>query len=99
MEKKFQEELHQKTMEQIDRNLQVISMTSFIRVAYSIKGVEPNSIYFQWKQNGVAQDLIEEVKREVDKRGGPQMSEEEIMTSLITATTFFHKNTQPVASA
>ena len=75
--------------------MQVISIASCVRVYSTVRGMDPEYIYYKLKMQGVPKRVIDKAKEEVSKQGGPKMSSDEMLTSMI-AYGQFHKSVNSV---
>ncbi len=66
-----------------ERILRVIAASAYIRMTHTIYGTNPEVIYSNFRRNGMPEEMIEEVKIQVEKSGGPLMSHEELLSSII----------------
>ena len=81
----WQEDETNRAMAETMRKLRVMSCVSLIRVGYSIRGVDPETLYARFRLVGYPPDMIDEIRDEVDRQGGPQMSEDEIFGAVVGA--------------
>lgn len=69
-------------MKKGERILRVIAASAYIRVTHTVHGVDPDIIYSNFRRSGMPDDMIEEVKAQVENSGGPLMSIDELLNSM-----------------
>lgn len=72
-------------MDAANRTMRILSGVSMIRVMHSFQGVPLHFLYQRLRQVGYTEDMIDEVRTEVDRQGGAQMSDGERFTTVISA--------------
>ena len=90
--KNHQEEMEIKeTIEKAGRIMRVISGAAFVRMCHTLYGVRPEFIYWRFRGAGYPEDLIQDIKTEVDRQGGSQMTNDEIQEAAVMAVVMREK--------
>ena len=84
---KFNAAQMQRDMEKLNKVLRVMAGIALVRVAYTLRGIPPEVIYFDLSRSGTPGDIISEIKKGVAEKGGPIMSESEVLDSMIAYLT------------
>ncbi|NQT50143.1 hypothetical protein HQ571_05600 [Candidatus Kuenenbacteria bacterium] len=63
--------------------MRTISGAAMVRSLHTIHNISVDLVYARMRLRGWPAELIEDIKREVAKRGGPKMSDNEVLTSLM----------------
>lgn len=81
-QKKVEEE--RAAWQKAERAMKVLEGSALARVLHTVHGMPVDTIYARLRFIGYSADVIEEVKAEVERRGGPKMTSEEIQTSALS---------------
>jgi hypothetical protein len=66
-------------LREIDQALRIMSAAAMVRMSCSLYHVSPETLYARFQMAGILPGVIEKVKAEVARLGGPIMTSEEIL--------------------
>ncbi|MBI4414673.1 MAG: hypothetical protein HY566_00355 [Candidatus Kerfeldbacteria bacterium] len=70
---------------QADRTMQVLTGIAAVRTLHTFNGLHPETVYAILRSRGYKEDVIAEIKKEVDRQGGPLMPKEEVDRTIAWA--------------
>lgn len=82
-QKKKKDSEVQAKMEKVTNNLRVIQGAATVRALHTVHGVPAEVLYARMRLRGWPGELVAEIKKEVARQGGPKMSQEEVLTSMM----------------
>ncbi|MBT6691352.1 hypothetical protein HOB10_03405 [Candidatus Parcubacteria bacterium] len=72
-------------LDQATRSLRVMGAATMLRSLHTLRGVTPESFYTRLRLVGHPEDMIEDIQVEVERQGGPLMSEDETFSAVVGA--------------
>jgi hypothetical protein len=77
------EQAEQRRMSHVQRrealqSLGVMIAAAAVRVRYSFQGFDPEEIYRQFQMAGIQEGHLQQIRAEVSRLGGPQMTQKEM---------------------
>ncbi len=76
----------ERTMRKAEEAMQTLSGVAAVRVFHSFHGMPTEVVYGRLRAGGYSNAAIKRIEEEVAREGGPQMSNDEMLGTVLTAT-------------
>lgn len=81
----WQRQEEQRSMNETFYKLRVMSAASMCRSLHTVRGLDPETFYARLRLAGYPHNMINDIRDEVDRLGGPLMDEQETLTAVVGA--------------
>lgn len=92
VESQNQRRQEEKVAQEVDRAMKIMTGAALVRNLHTFSSVPPDFIYARLRSRGYSSDIIEGIKAEVDRQGGPVMSEDDVGKAAAMAMMFKKKD-------